>query len=74
MILAFITSIGAFEVADYESSITFLKSKTADPIWRPDRKKNLYSIYDLIRAVFFQNLNVYLRKTCKIVLLKVLPI
>ena len=33
-----------------------------------------YWIYNLIRAVFFQNLNVYLRKTCTIVLFKVLPI
>ena len=31
-------------------------------------------IYNLIRAVFFQNLNVYLRKKCTIVLFKVLPI
>ena len=33
-----------------------------------------YWIYNLIRAVFFQNLNVYLRKTCTIVLFKVLSI
>ena len=33
-----------------------------------------YWIYNLIRAVFWQNLNAYLRKTCKIVLFKVLPI
>ena len=33
-----------------------------------------YWIYNLIRAVFFQNLNVYLRKACTIVLFKVLPI
>ena len=33
-----------------------------------------YWIYNLIRAVFFQNLNVYLRKTRTIVLFKVLPI
>ena len=42
-----------------------------------DEKKNFFSIgsmYNLIRAVFFQNLNVYLRKTCTIVLFKVLPI
>ena len=41
MILAVITCIGVFEVADYECSITFWKFKMADPIWRPDRKKNL---------------------------------
>ena len=40
MILAVITCIGVFEVADYESSITFKKFKMADPIWQPDRKKN----------------------------------
>ena len=40
MILAVITCIGVFEVADYESRITFWKFKIADPIWRPDRKKN----------------------------------
>ena len=40
MILAVITCIGVSEVADYESSITFWKCKMADPIWRPDRKKN----------------------------------
>ena len=33
-----------------------------------------YWIYNLIRAVFVQNLNVYLRKTCTGVLFKVLPI
>ena len=33
-----------------------------------------YWIYNLIHAFFFQNLNVYLRKTCKIVLFKALPI
>ena len=33
-----------------------------------------YWIYNLIRAFFFQNLNIYLRKTCSIVLFKVLPI
>ena len=34
----------------------------------------MYWIYDLIRAFFFQNLNVYFRKTCTIVLFKVFPI
>ena len=33
-----------------------------------------YWIYNLIRAFFFRNLNVYLRKTCTIVLFKVFPI
>ena len=33
-----------------------------------------YWIYNLIRVVLFQNLNVYLRKTCTIVLFKLLPI
>ena len=33
-----------------------------------------YWIYNLIRAFFFQNLNVYLRETCIIVLFKVLSI
>ena len=40
MILAVITCIRVFEVADYESSITFWKFKMADPVWRPGRKKN----------------------------------
>ena len=43
MISAVITCIGVFEVADYESSIKFWKFKMADPIWRPDRKKNSYN-------------------------------
>ena len=36
--------------------------------------RSIYWIYNLIRAFFFRNLNVYLRKTCTIVLFKVLPI
>ena len=40
MILAVITCKGVFEVAYYEISITFWKFKMADPISRPDRKKN----------------------------------
>ena len=40
MILAVITCIGVFVVADYESSITFKKFIMEDPIWRPDRKNN----------------------------------
>ena len=34
------------------------------------RNNNNYWIYNLIRAVFFQNLNVYLRKTCTLVVFK----
>ena len=42
-------------------------------IYQKTAKAKLYWIYNLIRAVFHQNLNVYLRKTCIIVLFKVLP-
>ena len=41
MIIAVITYMRVFEVADYESSITFWKFDMKDPIWRLGSKKNL---------------------------------
>ena len=49
MILAVITCIGVFEVADYESNIRFRKFKMVDSVWWPDREKN--SQNSLILAV-----------------------
>ena len=55
MILAVITYIGFFEVADYESSIRFCKFEMADPIWRLGSKKKFmkfsdFSFYYLYRG------------------------
>ena len=48
MILAVITCIGVFEVADYEWSITFWKFETADPIWGLGSKKNSWNSVFLV--------------------------
>ena len=51
------------------ASLRLIKRNSENPF----TSKN-YWIYNLISAVFFLNLNIYLRKTCTVVLFKVLPI
>ena len=75
--IAFFLSVGLHLTTPYvkgdpiRASGTFLKIKH---IKNQFNNQKLYWIYNLIRVAFFQNLNVYLRKTCTIVLFKVLPI
>ena len=75
-----IVDFGIFNISSISTAVTWRSASIMALIWsssttfgRPERCQN-YWIYNLIRAVFSQNLNVYWRKTCTIVLFKVLPI